>query len=251
MKDQDSKLVLARVNDDVHRALRDYKAVGTSFFDPAVSKTIEKLLSDYDEIGFFRYGGYESAERAIFIIYPFYMDKPDNQFIKALRIEWNPKYHSINHRDILGSLIGCGIKREKIGDIIVEAGLSHVFIKSELAQFVESTLQRVSNAAVSVQVISREEAVLQSPKSKIIRTTVASPRLDSILSSCFGISRTKALPLITNGKVRVNWDLVQKPDYIVSPGDMLSVRDVGRGKVTEFQGTTKKDRLVVVLEKYI
>ncbi|HHY83246.1 MAG TPA: RNA-binding protein [Clostridiales bacterium] len=251
MKDQTDKLVLAKINDDINKVLMDYKAVGTSFFDPVASKAVEQFLSGFNDVKYYKYGGHEHAERTVFVIYPFYMDKPDCPFIKALRILWNPKYHRIDHRDILGSLIGSGIKREKIGDIIVESGMAHVFISSELAPYVENNLLRIGKAAVSVQAVSCEEAVVSNPKTKIIRTTVASPRLDSIISACFGLSRTKALPLITNGKVRVNWDLVQKPDFLVSPGDMLSVRDMGRGKVSEFHGTTKKDRLLVVLEKYI
>ncbi len=251
MEDSDNKLLLAKIEDEVRMAIRDYKALGTSFYDPSQAELVDITLRNSDDILYFRFGGHMHAERVIFVIYPQYMEKPDPTFIDILRINWNSQYSQVEHREILGALIGFGIKREKIGDIIMDHDFAHVFISKELSSFVASGLDRVGRAAVTIKVIPSEELVLPEPKVKTIRTTVASPRLDSVISACFQMSRSKAVPYITSAKVRVNWNLVEKPDYILSPGDVLSIRGIGRGKLVEFQGTTRKDRLFVHLEKYI
>ena len=249
--DDNKKLLLAKIADEAKAVAREHKTIGTSFYDPAAARDIEQVLLGYKEIGYYRTGGYPEAERRIFVLYPFYMDKPVESFIQALKIQWNSKFFQLDHRDILGSLIGLGIKREKIGDIIMDQGFAYVFVSKELASYITANLERAGRATVSVEVIPSEEVLLPEPKVKSIRTTVASPRLDSILSACFGLSRTKAVPYIENGSVSVNWNIVQKPDFILAPGDILSVRGLGRGKVKEFGRTTKKDRMFVDLEKYL
>jgi RNA-binding protein YlmH len=249
--DENKSLLLAKITDEARIAEKEHKVIGTSFCDPAAAREIEHILSGMDNIAYYRWGGYPEAERVIYVLYPFYMDKPDTSLIQALKIQWNPKFYQIEHRDILGSLIGAGIKREKIGDIIMDEGFAYAFISKELAPYISASLQRAGKAPVSADAVSCEKVILSEPKLKSITTTVASPRLDSILSSCFGLSRTKAVPYIENGSVSVNWIIVQKPDYTVAPGDVLSVRGLGRGRVKEFGRTTKKDRMFVVLEKYI
>ncbi|NLB41738.1 MAG: RNA-binding protein [Clostridiales bacterium] len=251
MEDSSNKLLLAKIEDEVKMTIRDYKALSTSFCDPSQAKIVEQTLRNIDDIQYFSFGGHMHAERVVYVIFPQYMQKPDFTFIDVLRISWDSQYNRVEHRDILGALIGFGIKREKIGDIIMDHDFAHVFISKELSSFVASGLDRVGRAVISVKVIPCDELVLPDPKVKTIRTTVASPRLDSIISACFQLSRSKAVPYITSGKVRVNWNLVEKPDHIVSPGDILSIRGLGRGKLIEFQGTTRKDRLFVSLEKYI
>jgi RNA-binding protein YlmH len=249
--DENNRLLLAKITDEARTAEKGHRVIATSFYDPAAARYIEQILSEFDGLGYFRYGGYPDAERTIFVLFPYYMDKPSVTFIQALKIQWNPKFYQINHRDILGSLIGTGIKRDRIGDIILDQGFAHAFVSSELAPYIAANLQRAGKAPVSVEAMPCEQVILSEPKVKSITTTVASPRLDSILSSCFGLSRTKALPFIKNGYVSVNWAVVEKPDYMVAPGDVLSVRGLGRGRVKEFGRTTKKDRLFVVLEKYL
>lgn len=245
------KQITARIIDGVRIVERDHKVVTTSFYDPAAAKDIEYILNGFDDISYYKYGGYQDAERVLFVLYPYYMDKPLQTYIQALRIRWNPHYYRVDHRDILGSLIASGIKRGKIGDIIIDQRLAYCFISSELAPFLSVNLKRVGKTPVMVDVISCEEVTIPPPKVKVIQTTVASPRLDSILGACFGISRTKAVPYIESGRVSINWEPIQKPDFSLVPGDIISVRGLGRGKVKEFGRTTKKDRIFVILEKFI
>ena len=247
----DEKKTAAIIADKARTAGREHRVICTSFYDPAAARIVEQILSGLDGIGYDRCGGYPDAERVLFVLYPRYMDRPSVSFLQALKIQWNPQFYHIDHRDILGSLIGSGIKREKIGDIRMDEGFAYAFVSSELVPYLVANFHRAGKAPVSVRAISGEEVVLPVPDMKTIRTTVASPRLDSILGACFGLSRTKAIPYIKSGNVRVNWDIVQKPDYMLAPGDILSVRGLGRGKIREFGGTTKKDRLFVILEKYI
>ncbi|MBE3101797.1 MAG: RNA-binding protein [Firmicutes bacterium] len=251
MDDKDTKLVIAIVEEEANRVCKDHKVRCTSFYNPAIAKAVERNLFKLGDIGFTRYGGYTEAERTIFVLYPSYMDSPQDSSIQVIRVKWNPQYYNVDHRDILGSFIGFGIKREKIGDIIIDDGNAFVFIICGLASYITNNLERIGRAPVSLDIISCEEVTVPEPRIKTINTTVASPRLDSIVSACFGLSRTKTLPYIDNGSVSVNWEVIQKPDHILDTGDILSIRGLGRGKVKDFGQTSKKDRLFIVLEKYI
>jgi len=249
--EDNKKQITARIIDGVRLVERDHKVVTTIFYDPATAKEVEYILNGFDQVSYIRFGGYPDAERVLFILYPYYMEIPMQTQIQALRIKWNPQFYSIDHRDILGSLIGSGIKREKIGDIIIDQGIAYCFVSSELASFLSTNLKRVGKTPVTVDVISLDEVIIPDPKIKLIKTTVASPRLDSILGACFGISRTKAVLYIESSRVNVNWEPVQKPDFTLAPGDIISVRGLGRGKVREFGRASRKGRLFVVLEKFI
>ena len=89
------------------------------------------------------------------------------------------------------------------------------------------------------------------PEYKDIRTTVPSMRLDCLASSGFRLSRNKVLPLIREGKVYVNWEQIVKPDYIVKEGDLITLRGSGRIKIAKLSGLTKKNRITVLIQKYI
>lgn len=252
MDDRETNLIISKAIDEATSVIRDHRIRYTSFYNPFIIKTLEGILKKYPEIDYARYGGYPEAERASLIMYPSYMDKPsEDSFFQALKISWNSQYYTVDHRDILGSFIGFGISRERIGDILVDDDTAYVFTFLELADFIAGSLIRVGSVPVNVTALPCNQILVPQPKIKSISTTVASPRLDSIISACFGLSRTKTLPYILNSSVSVNWELIQKPDFILSPGDIISVRGLGRGRVKELGKITRKNRLFVVLEKYL
>lgn len=251
LEDRESILITAKIDDMAEQVRSGHTIKNTSFYDPASSKIAEQRLLKHHDIDFIRHGGYEGAERTFFTIFPSYMEAPDANFIQAVGIHWNPQYFRIDHRDILGSIIGLGIKREKIGDILVGPDSAYVFIFKQLAPYLKDNMGKIGKVPVNTEIMDCGDVPVFEQKVRTIRTTVASPRLDSIAGACFGLSRSKILPYIEQGRVNVNWDTVTKPDFLLSPGDMLSVRGLGRGRVREFGHTTKKDRLSVVLERFL
>ena len=85
---------------------------------------------------------------------------------------------------------------------------------------------------------------------KLLRDTVSSLRLDSVLSVGFSLSRSKAAEAVTSGKVQVNWADWQKPDRQVAPGAVISLRGMGKIRLAEVKGQTRKGRISVEIEKF-
>jgi photosystem II S4 domain protein len=148
-------------------------------------------------------------------------------------------------------MLGCGIVREKTGDIIVlgERG-AQVIVVPEMAEFLETQLNQVRSVPVKTRRIDLSELKIREPKKKEMTTVEASLRLDAIASAGFGVSRSKMADLITAGDVRVNWKDVSQASYLIKTGDLIAIRGKGRLEVGEV-AVTKKERYRVQLTRFI
>lgn len=251
MEQGNYKLLIDRVEDLAMSVKRYHRVAFTPFLDPAMLSKAERLLKSYNELEYQIIGGYPEAERNIIIIYPDWMDGEEIEApISVLRIQWDERYYKVGHRDILGSILGLGIKREKIGDIIVENPYAYAITSKDISSFIIQNLIRVGKAPVTIDQIAAEDLKITPKKGKIIKTSVSSLRLDCIASSGFGISRNKILPYINNGMVQVNWEPITKPGRLLKEGDIISLRGKGRVKFIEVTGMSKRDRYHVTLEKW-
>jgi len=158
---------------------------------------------------------------------------------------------SVSHRDYLGSLIGLGIKREKIGDILIKDEHCLVIVENDVADYIKYNLEKVGNIKVELDYVGLDSLQAREQKVKEIRTTVASLRLDSVASAGFGMSRSKVQEYIRAEKVNLNWETTTSLKKSVKEGDLISIRGKGRVLVQEIGGTTKKDRISVYLKKFI
>ena len=145
----------------------------------------------------------------------------------------------LTHRDYLGTILGLGIERAKIGDILVDGTDAVVFVHRTLQSFLMEELTRVRHTQVLVKEISREDFQYE-PKYEEIRGTVASVRLDSLLSLAFSASRTKLSGLIEGAKVFVNGKLITTNSYQLKENDVISVRGYGKFR---YNGTGAKTKM--------
>lgn len=252
MEDKQCKLLLAHVEDKIQFVIKEHRIQYTSFLDPASQKRVQDLLNKCPQIGYQMFGGYPESERKLFLLYPEYVEPEDLSFpIKGIVLNWNRHYHNLSHRDVLGALMGLGLKREKIGDIIMVEDSASVFVLEDIAPYIVQHLKAVGRATVEVQELDYNQIKIPQPKIKTIQATVSSPRLDSVMSAGFGISRKKSLPFIRSGNVSVNWEVTDKADYLLKEGDMISVRGMGRVRVSEIGGSTKKGRVKIFLERFL
>ena len=157
----------------------------------------------------------------------------------------------LSHRDFLGSLMGLGIKREKIGDILVRDDNCSIIVMEDIAEYLSYNLNKVGNSKVTIELKDVDELEVPEPKTKVLNTTVTSLRLDSVSSAGFGISRSKMVEYIKSEKVSLNWDVTSSLTRLVQQGDTISVRGKGRMVVESIGKTTKKGRIGVVLKKLI
>lgn len=187
----------------------------------------------------------EFCERKRVIIYNNIDDFNINDYISVIKIDYNKKFGEITHRDVLGSLIGLGIKRECVGDIIVDDNI-YVFVIKEMEKYVLNNLITIGKVSVNVNIISIDD-IKNINFDKYIEDTiiVSSYRLDNIISERCAFSREKAKQYITLKNVKINGIVNVNPDYTVKIDDLISIHRFGRLIIKEEINKTKKDKYVL------
>jgi len=220
----------------------------TPFLDPREQFIVRAIVGKETDVQVSFFGGYEGAERQRALIYPEYMEvSPEDFQVALLSIRTNQKGSLFSHRDVLGSLLGLGIKREKFGDILLTEENKQILVCQDIVQYVEIHLRQISRYAISCEQVPFENMAPGLEEWRYRETTVSSLRLDVILSELLSLSRSKVTPLIKSGKVKVNWKLIEHPSLVLEEGDTLSVKGFGRFLFSAIEGTTKKQKYRVVL----
>lgn len=195
-------------------------------------------------------GGYDEAERCVAAFLPDYMSEEDVSWPISLIIisPTDGKMHS--HRDYLGSLMSLGIKRQVLGDIIVDGAKAYLFCLDTIEEFILNNLTHVGGAVCKTEKAESFD-ILPERKFEDAGGTTSSERLDCIVALATRLSRTKAAEFITGGNVTVGGRETTKTTYTMKPGDRFSVRGKGKFIYDGAQGTTRKGRTVVKIRKYI
>ena len=204
--------------------------------------------------GLFPFGGFVEAERQMLVYLPEYLDKDalytEDSPISCLRATFYDG-DTPSHRDFLGALMGAGIARETIGDICVGKGQCDFFVTAEIAPYILQNFTGAGRTKVHLERIPLSEVSVPEPETKVIRDTVASVRLDSIIASGFRIGRSAAAQYVTAGKVAIDGLPCEKPDKAVEENAKISVRGLGKIKLRSINGQTKKGRISVVIDRYV
>ena len=171
--------------------------------------------------------------------------------LALLSVAGNFLFDTATHRDFLGSLLGTGIVREKVGDIIVlgERG-AQIIVVPELVEFLQMSLTQVRSVPVKTKPIDWSELRVREPKKKEMTTVEASMRLDAVASAGFGMSRSKMADMITAGDVRVNWKTISQSSHSLKSGDLVAIRGKGRLEIGDVM-ITKKQRYRIGLTRYV
>lgn len=225
----------------------------TDFLDPRQSYILSTLAHRLDTIHYRLDGGTPDAERKRAIIGPEYVDltnEPSGIQVIAITSE-DARFPSLDHGDFLGALLGLGIKRDKLGDIYVHEDVCHVIAASEIAEYIHLQLQQVHRLHVMTELIDASALLPRVEQIEEKYLTVASMRLDGIVSDVFHLSRTKVMAPIKSGKCKVNWKVTEDPSYQLNSGDVVSLKGFGRFKIIESEGMTKKGRFRLTVGKYV
>ena len=252
LKGVENREQMARILDLADRAIKTWEVAQTDFLSPIELMETQTAFNRLTEVHLVAFGGYPQAERQRVAIARIDLPlDPTSVPLAALEIAGNFLFDSASHRDFLGSILGTGIVREKVGDIIVlgERGAQAV-VSPDLVEFLEMSLTQVRSVPVKTQRIELGELKIREPKKKELTTVEASMRLDAIASAGFGMSRSKMADLINSGDVRVNWKDISQTSYQVKPNDLIAIRGKGRLEVGEVQ-VTKKERYRIQLTRYL
>ena len=210
------------------------------------------LFGNADGLHFF--GGYEDAERRMLVYLPEYLEEDalsaDDSPVICLHAQFY-EGDSPNHRDFLGALMGVGIGRETVGDICVGKDYCDFFVTADIAPYLLQNFISAGRAKLRLSAISLSQAIIPEPEVKEIRDTLASLRLDSVISSGFRIGRSLASQYVTAGKAAIDGLPCEKPDKAVAEGMKISVRGLGKIKIKAVNGQTKKGRISVVIDRYV
>ena len=257
-KKQEDKLCLSQVLDKIEISSKREKIEYTDFLDMYQVSLVENFLRKIQFQNFRLYGGYEDAERKVLITFPEKFDdnmleKNYDKILKVVRIqlpeEEKGKY---SHRNYLGGIVKLGLKREKVGDILVGEDGADIIALSEFAEVLKTqlpSLTRFENANIELEDIQNVRKLeLQVEEISII---VPSLRLDNIVSDLARTSRSKASEIITQERVFINGQNETKNSKQVKLGDIITIRGKGRFVIKAFTGTTRSGRTVVLIEKYV
>jgi len=252
----DEKYLIAMILDLAEECEKKNVIKSSYFLSESEAATVERAIScaGYNYILF---GGSDDSERKCFVFIPYlfycddYTPSLSETEISILNVQLNSyDFDSkLTHRDYLGALLGCGVKREMIGDIYVSGKGAYVVLKSSIFTFIVDTLKEVGR--YKVKCVEANELPEIEPKFKEIRTTVASMRIDGVISAAFNVSRTHSSELLREGRVFVNGRPVSKPDHTIDEGDKLSVRGKGKIAISQIDGKSNKGRIRLLINKYI
>lgn len=235
------QLTIAKVSDKIRKYQKTGAICNTYFLDPAEIIDVESLVS---KIPHCFYGGYLEAERRILILG---IEEP-KEFLEIISVE-SKSGKKLSHRSVLGSLLGLGISRDVIGDILISEERADVFVIPDISKYILQNLNKIGSEKVNVYKNSFDNMLKIEDDYKEIKTTVASLRLDAIVSASIGVSREVSSKLIENQKVKVNYKITENTSKQIKAGDKISVRGYGRIELIEILGETKKDRIRVIIRK--
>lgn len=208
---------------------------------------VSELYSGYELSG-----GYELSERQMIAFIPDALCYTWKYPISCLKITpVNHKFaETLTHRDILGSLMNLGIERYKLGDILVDELQSYVFCKEQIADYLKEGLNRIRHTMVTSDIVLPEALCIE-PKKELMEGIITSNRLDSIIACICKISRPQACQWIKGGKVFLNNRQILQTTAECKPGELISIRSIGRFCFLDCLGETRKGRLKIQFEKYI
>lgn len=249
-QNSEDRILLAKLWDKVNSGIRRNIPSNTGFLSPRELEMARYLFGEVQ--GLVAFGGYEEAQRQMLCYFPDYIEPEllQDAPMVCLRAEFYEK-DTLSHRDFLGALMGFGISRECVGDICVANSSCDFFVTEEIAPSLLQSFYEVGRVKIRLSQISLAEAQIPEPEVRQIKDTLASLRLDSVISTGFRIGRSLACSYINSGKAAVNGLPCEKADKQVAEGAEISVRGLGKIKLNSVSGQTKKGRIPVVIHRYV
>ncbi|MDD3261772.1 MAG: YlmH/Sll1252 family protein [Oscillospiraceae bacterium] len=248
-EDQDAVLQ-AKVADAIRLAQSGRGAHFVGFLDERQAVLAARAAGQARFASYLLWGGYAGAERVCFGAFPEWMEPKPQAFPLCAATASFWVCDSLTHRDFLGALLGAGIGREVLGDILVEAGRCVFFFRSEMKSFLPAQITKVGRVGVKLT-LGATEPLPPAHHYQPFSAVVASARLDCVVAACMGISRTKAQALLQSGSVQMNHMPADRADSPVEEGVLLSIHGKGRYRIDSLSQQTQKGRLRLQGRKYI
>lgn len=257
---EEDRLFAAKILDKIKLAKTKNQIVNTDFLDMYQKRISQEVLNIEKEKSYTYYSVCKEAEKNILIVYPEKYNEifEDNRFdyskiVKLIRItlpnELKGKYA---HRDYLSGIMKLGIKREKIGDILVFEDGADIVVIDEISKYILNNLGQLTRfGKAKIEELKITEIREPEIKKEEIRITVASLRLDCIIGELANCSRTSASEIIENQRVFVNYENETRTSKMIKTGDIIVIRGKGKFNIINVEGETRKGKIIVIAEHYI
>lgn len=195
------------------------------------------------------WGGYEGATRVMLGVFPDGYEPSGEEFPIVGYTARCRESDTLEHRAILGSLMGQQIRREMLGDLIPGNGKAVIFADERIEKVLSSQVDRIGSIGVKME--KGFAPIAAEKRFQEVRTTLASLRLDAAVAALAGTGREKAAVLISQGLVSVGHIEEKRVDRRLQQGDVIIIRHTGKFRLREAGGLTKKGRTVAIFDKYI
>ncbi len=257
---EEDQLLVSKLLDKIEFCQKRNSVEYTDFLDIRQRGILEKILQFIKCTNYETYGGYENAERTMIILYPEKLEKvfenkqfDYNTILQVIRIKLpNDMRGKYNHRDYLGAVIKVGIKREKVGDILVSIDGADMIVSNDVADYLKTSLSELTRFSKSeFEKVNLEDIYMAPQQTEIFNIIIPSMRVDSVVSELIKTSRSKIIEIINQERVFVNCEVVLKNSKMLKENDKITVRGKGKFKVNKILNTTKRGNLVLEVEKYI
>ncbi len=242
------EILSAKIQDNIILVNQKQNEVYTSFLyeeEQAVALNILKQA----KVDFMFYGGFEDAQRKVLGVFnKNFQSVLDNFPIVPLEFIYKKEYN-LSHRDFLGSLMAIGIKREVVGDILIESGRAIVFVKQEMVSYIKTQITKIGRVGVDINTADNSNLpVINNITEKMY--TISSLRLDNIVSAVSLESRDKSAKLIKSGFVNVNHITKENVSFNVSQDDIITIKGKGKFVISEIKGLSKKGKIKINIKHY-
>lgn len=251
MAEKDDLLLKKRISELAHTCYQRDVTSYTDFLTLNEQTIFHSLRREMPPVSYMLTGGYETAERKIVCFLSSYEDEATVSPISIIKAgPVDLRFAApLTHRDYLGALMNLGIERGMLGDILMDETGCFIFCLSKMADYITGELKKVGHTLVNCQIVSDPELQIV-PKYEDVSGSVASPRLDNLVSLAFKTSRSKAVPYIEGEKVFIDGKMVSSPGASLKGGEIVSVRGLGKFLYVGIENQTKKGRLYVTVKKY-
>lgn len=256
----EDRLIRNRLLDSANTCYQRNIPVATDFLDLHKQTLFETtVIKELPPVCHIAMGGYDIAERKLILFLPYEGAPYTTPYDIIKIIPATPKFsEELTHRDFMGAVMNLGISRDKLGDIILCNNSSghdcevtaYLFCRTTVTDYILQNLSTVKHTVVNVSVIDSPDFDYTPEYTEIINS-VASIRLDAVISLGFGSSRSHLISYIEEGKVAVNGRIITSNAYNLKENDIISVRGLGKIRFAGTVSTTKKGRIMVRIHKFI
>lgn len=257
---EEDRLLAAKILDKIKLAKTKNQIVNTDFLDMYQKRISQEILNTEKEKNYTFYYACSEAEKVILFVYPekysevFENNRFDySKIIKLISITLkNELKGTFSHRDYLSGIMKLGIKREKIGDILVFEDGADIIVSEEICRYILNNLGQLTRfSKAKIEELDISQIRRPDIKKQEIRITVSSIRLDNVVAELANCSRNVASEIIASQRVFINYENETRNSKLVNEGDILVIRGKGKFCISSIEGETRKGKIALIVEHYI